>query len=470
MSPTAVKGTTIVPERFIIAYIDNKKVTDINSVLSILRTIFVCICLAGAALYFVKDMNTIILTPIENMVKKIETITVNPINAAIIQEKEAYVWHKLYSTNKEALRLKEEQKQYETSQLEQIIVKIGALLAVGFGEAGSNIISANINRSDAINPIIPGQKILAIFGFCDIRSFTDATEVLQENVMIFVNEIAEIVHDTVDKYDGAPNKNIGDAFLLVWKMHQDMVMNDPETMEPSINPANMRRINVLADLSVFSFVKILIKIQKSKQMEKYALNENMQERIPNFQVRMGFGLNFGWAIEGPIGSKVLLLFLFRMIIIRAHNRSVDEPTSTAKPILSRLSNSPYKYKISIYYTSNIPILSLLSNPKFKIDTSYLSPHVNLASRLEAATKQFGIPILISDNLYRLCSFKIQNYLRHIDCVTVKGSKVPMDLYTFDGDFEVLNVDNKNIAKKFNNEFEQKRDRVTKSCSYFLNII
>ena len=35
--------------------------------------------------------------------------------------------------------------------------------------------------------------------------------------MLFVNEIAEIVHSIVDAYSGAANKNIGDAFLLVWK-------------------------------------------------------------------------------------------------------------------------------------------------------------------------------------------------------------------------------------------------------------
>jgi class 3 adenylate cyclase len=60
-----------------------------------------------------------------------------------------------------------------------------------------------------------------IFGFCDIRNFTDATEVLQEGVMLFVNEIGEIVHSIVNKYSGAANKNIGDAFLLVWKVEQD---------------------------------------------------------------------------------------------------------------------------------------------------------------------------------------------------------------------------------------------------------
>ena len=38
---------------------------------------------------------------------------------------------------------------------------------------------------------------------------------------MFVNEIGEIVHGIVDHYQGAANKNIGDAFLLVWKMHKD---------------------------------------------------------------------------------------------------------------------------------------------------------------------------------------------------------------------------------------------------------
>lgn len=306
LSSTAIKDLTEKNQRYIVAKVDIKFENDINAILSIMRTIFVCVCLAGSALYFVKDMNTYILTPIENMLKKIDTITENPINAASIEEREAFVWHKLYSTNKEALRIKKEQEHYETSQLERIIVKIGALLAIGFGEAGSNIISANINNANEINPIIPGEKILAIFGFCDIRSFTDATEVLQENVMIFVNEIADIVHNIVDKFDGAPNKNIGDAFLLVWKLHDDMVLKNPISQEPELNHKNIRKTNTLADLSVYSFVKMLIKVHRAKKLEKYSRNKLMCRRIPNFKVKMGFGLNYGWAIEGPIGSKVAL--------------------------------------------------------------------------------------------------------------------------------------------------------------------
>ncbi len=58
-------------------------------------------------------------------------------------------------------------------------------------------------------------QVAAIFGFCDVRQFTDATEVLQEDVMEFVNSIARIVHMEVSLHGGAPNKNVGDAFLLV---------------------------------------------------------------------------------------------------------------------------------------------------------------------------------------------------------------------------------------------------------------
>lgn len=66
----------------------------------------------------------------------------------------------------------------ETAILEKLIMKIGALLAVGFGEAGSGIIAQNMSQGGEVDPMLPGKKMLAIFGFCDIRNFTDATEVL----------------------------------------------------------------------------------------------------------------------------------------------------------------------------------------------------------------------------------------------------------------------------------------------------
>jgi len=92
--------------------------------------------------------------------------------------------------------------------LESTLSKIGALLALGFGEAGSEIIAKNMEKGDDVNPMLPGIKQMYIFGFCDIRNFTDATEVLQEGVMLFVNEIGEIVHGTVIDTLEQPTKTL----------------------------------------------------------------------------------------------------------------------------------------------------------------------------------------------------------------------------------------------------------------------
>ena len=38
--------------------------------------------------------------------------------------------------------------------------------------------------------------------------------------MIFINEVAKIVHSSIDKFYGETNKNIGEAFLSVWKVNK----------------------------------------------------------------------------------------------------------------------------------------------------------------------------------------------------------------------------------------------------------
>src|SRR4051794_32396676 len=101
-------------------------------------------------------------------------------------------------------------------------------------------------------------------------------------------------------------------------------------------------------MSVLSFVKIISSLKRSRKLVKYKEHKGLNERMPNYSVKMGFGLHVGWAIEGAIGSF------------------------------------------------------------YKIDASYLSPNVNMASRLEAATKQFGVPLLISGELCAAMSPKTRS--------------------------------------------------------------
>ena len=71
-----------------------------------------------------------------------------------------------------------------------------------------------------------------------------------------------------------------------------------------------------------AFIKIVAAISLSNTLKKYKKHVKLNERMPNYSVKMGFGLHCGFGIEGSIGSI------------------------------------------------------------YKIDASYLSPNVNMASRLE----------------------------------------------------------------------------------------
>jgi hypothetical protein len=86
---------------------------------------------------------------------------------------------------------------------------------------------------------------------------------------------------------------------------------------------------------------------------------------------MGFGLHTGWAIEGSIGSKI------------------------------------------------------------KVDATYLSPHVNVASRLEGATKLYNLPLLMSDEYISGLSSSIQSTCRRVGKVVFKGCCTPMIIFHHD---------------------------------------
>ena len=65
-----------------VAFSSNKEYSDLNSVLSICRTIFVCVVLSIASIMFTSDANTLVLQPIERMLEKVKLIAKNPLAAA----------------------------------------------------------------------------------------------------------------------------------------------------------------------------------------------------------------------------------------------------------------------------------------------------------------------------------------------------------------------------------------------------
>merc|ERR1719195_1048312 len=102
---------------------------------------------------------------------------------------------------------------------------------------------------------------------------------------------------------------------------------------------------------MMSFVRIVTEVSRSRVLAAYREHPGLLQHFPQYRVEMGLGLHCGWAIEGAIGSEL------------------------------------------------------------KIDASYLSPNVNVASRLESATGQYGVWLLISHFMVNLCTKEMASHCR-----------------------------------------------------------
>jgi len=354
----------------VVNYLDRYQF-QLTAQFSLLQTTFIVILLGYGAFAFSKDTQILVIAPIEKMVGIVKQLADNPLSKPEVTDEEEEVTEVKKSKKKGGSGGGD---QLETSMLENTILKIGGLLQVGFGEAGAQIIGKNMASQDGeLNILIPGRKIIGIFGFCDIREFTETTECLLEEVMVFVNKIARIVHVCVHEWNGAANKNIGDCFLVTW------IMNDAEEQFHMLNDGyeHSEALGELADKSLIAFLKVIAELRRASDLSAYARHPKI---IPKFgmdyRVNMGFGLHVGWAIEGAIGSE------------------------------------------------------------HKIDASYLSPHVNMCARLETATRQYGIDLLFSQAMHAIISQKAKERCRKLDVVIVKGSLQPMGIYTFDINEEI----------------------------------
>lgn len=88
--------------------------------------------------------------------------------------------------------------------------------------------------------------------------------------MIFTNQIAQIVHSNIDLYGGASNKNLGDAFLLVWKFPETEVdIFDSEVNLIEGSP----RVGFTVELAVISYIKIIGKINQYKHILEWGKNK-----------------------------------------------------------------------------------------------------------------------------------------------------------------------------------------------------
>ncbi|KAL7540169.1 hypothetical protein ACHAXR_009941 [Thalassiosira sp. AJA248-18] len=410
-----------------------------NEELSVRRTIIILFTLQLAMTLFVllglsvlrADAGRLVLGPLRRMLKIVAFYAKNPLSPPPRREgKETSIRNSFQMQNEAYYDSDDETSDeqlgnFETEQLINAVTKITDLLRKCWGVAGAGIISSNLARQEGglttyFNPTVPGKAVYALFAFAVIDKFQSHLHALKGDIMILINDIAAVLHEEVYRWgyeeSGQCNKNLGGAFLMVYKIGAvSEVLEKRERAEAVIFSAKSgrrksrrvgsashlrasstgsRRVSDAADKYSRSHVDNidlsslpgmrtftdrallgLLKTFASIHRDKVILNWNNDFRlgagVGAVSINLNYGMDAGWAVEGAVGSS------------------------------------------------------------YKIDATYLSPHVNMASRMMSATKQYGVFILLSQAVQKLLTENAQDKLRHIDTVTVKGSSVQQRIYTYD---------------------------------------
>ena len=357
----------------------------------LLSTLFILLVWLFGVTAFAGPVMVLVVLPIERMVRLLGMLMLDPLGYQSTSRYRKFVSEEDVLT-KNTRWTKENLKGMETSFLMSTILRIGSLMKVGFGSAGVEIIRQNLQKKQGGNVNLltsQGTTVSCIFLFCDIRQFTDATECLQEEVFVFTNRIAAVVHSFCHSYGGSANKNIGDAFLCSWLL-DDPKENDDNSY--SNNKDGFCANSNQADKCLLCVVKICMALHHDQYYVE-TMSDAARERLlnkladrPGPVVQMGCGLHAGKAVQGAIGSER------------------------------------------------------------KIDATYVSEAVELAEFLESSTKKYGVNMLMSDSFHRLLHSSNRYRCRIVDQLVIQDNDNDedeiydgdvMELYTYDINIDAL---------------------------------
>lgn len=384
--------------KYFLAVFDNRQEAYLSAWLHILHTTFICLLILMCTVLLFYDYSVNVFIGLERIVTFVRKIAKNPM--ILLTEKPSHLVASKFSAC--CLASNRDYGKLEMKRLEDSIYKIGVMLVLGFGTAGCEIITRNINDIGSLNPLIPGKKIFAAFAFVSINRFNQLASILEGDIMRYANTVSLLVHSVCEKYQGNVNRNLGDSYLVVWKFQEDDLI---KTSTRVLSNALSQSVRLQAAFALLSALRICVKVARAATMSVYHEDPRITSRMPYFSNKLTVGLHVGWGVEGPVGSIL------------------------------------------------------------KIDATYISPDVNLAARLESATRMFGVFILASEAFVRHLDEPIQAYLRHVDTVKFKGSEEVVKLYCFDISLRNLGVSSKLPKKQLTDE-KRKKVREAFEFNYF----
>jgi hypothetical protein len=241
-----------------------QKFTREQAVMSIAITCFVGFILAVASFTFARDTQVIVIRPVNKMVAIIRGLAKEPLKSEEVTPKKSHE---------------------KGSILEETIDKIGILLKINFGTRGSSIMSELLaNDMPFKSDKIKGNKHYCIISIVKIQDSAQIIECLAEEVLVFINKIAKIVHCCANRWEGHICRNDMSGFLMLW--------DENKTCE-----------------ALVALIKTYAELHRANDIMAYKSNPKISGKFQsnNYMVDLQMSAHVGEIIEGPIGSNIKIM-------------------------------------------------------------------------------------------------------------------------------------------------------------------
>ncbi len=167
-----------------------------------------------------------------------------------------------------------------------------------------------------------------------------------------------------------------------------------------------------------------------------------------FEVMVDVVFEYGGTLDKYIGDALMAVFGSPAPLEDhawcAMQTAVKMRDKLAEFNLERIANGELPIGIGMGIHSDEVVSGNIGSSK-RMELTSIGDGVNLASRLEGASKQYGTDLIISDNTYR--DYKDRLHVRELDFITVKGKSEPVIVYELVGIHEGASPIGKPLTEK-----------------------
>ena len=248
----------------------------------------------------------------------------------------------------------------------------------------------------------------------------------QSSINLSINSIAD-VNDPTNVYGAlVVMDDISDEKRMKSMMYRYMTQ---EVAEQLLESGDAELGGDLKDVSVlFSDIRSYTSLTEGMEAEEVVdmLNEYFEGMVDAIFRHKG-------TLDKYIGDAIMAVF-GSPLPLQDHawcsvQTAIEMRQGLAEFNKGRQAAGKQQIKIGIGIHSDSVVSGNIGSSK-RMELTSIGDGVNVGSRLEGTTKQYGCDIIISENTYRLCADQV--YTRYLDFITVKGKSEPIRIHELVG--------------------------------------